>query len=407
MRDEGQTLFVLEQLQPAWLAGRARQLSYFLCTRVLATLALTLPFLVMRFSAIARLEVLAAGGVAGMVFGAIDFGLAQRIRGERRANQRFWISVLGVIVLLIGLGVFFRFLGLPYSPLPGFYLVAAGFAFCTAADVRSQDVKPAHSIRWSPRLAGQRGMDGLVGLVAIGLAFVTIVFAIALVKDGWRIARLTSFDWKFFVMLGGTLAVGTVVWAWRRPAPVARNIARTLALALAGASVLDATRRGATAALVAFAAIGGLPILLGVFRGFESTMIDPTRPRTSGAWFWLRAPLAAAMVAGLAAIVGVVALAYGSPVPFAASPGELLRVIFEASFLGATVVFLRFGGFTGVRHFVLRALLVRAGNLPPKAEAFFTSIVQGALMQKVGTGYRFVHALLLEHLASLAPNARR
>ena len=63
------------------------------------------------------------------------------------------------------------------------------------------------------------------------------------------------------------------------------------------------------------------------------------------------------------------------------------------------VAFFRFGGFNGLQHGVLRWLLLRSGHLPPKPGQFLDRAAQLALLQKVGFGYRFIHALLLDHLA--------
>ena len=140
---------------------------------------------------------------------------------------------------------------------------------------------------------------------------------------------------------------------------------------------------------------------IGVFSGFGSTMIDPARPQHAGFWFWLRVPVVAFFVVGLIMTMpGLMVL--GMDWTQLEMQGHLGSTALVALSVGAgcgLVAFFRFGGFNGAQHFFLRWQLARSGDLPPKAESFFNHAAQLALMQKVGLGYRFVHALLLEHLA--------
>jgi hypothetical protein len=128
------------------------------------------------------------------------------------------------------------------------------------------------------------------------------------------------------------------------------------------------------------------------------------RARRTGLWFWLRVPVLAFLGAGLlVAIPSFVGSGSSWPKMTAAQRWD---EVWQALVLGAgfgLVAFIRFGGVNGVQHYFLRWQLVRSGHLPATPEAFFNHVAKLALLQKVGFGYRFIHALLLDHLAARPP----
>lgn len=54
-----------------------------------------------------------------------------------------------------------------------------------------------------------------------------------------------------------------------------------------------------------------------------------------------------------------------------------------------------------IQHRVLRRQLQRAGAVPPRYECFLDFAADHVLLQRVGGGYRFIHALLLDYFAAL------
>ncbi len=54
-----------------------------------------------------------------------------------------------------------------------------------------------------------------------------------------------------------------------------------------------------------------------------------------------------------------------------------------------------------IQHQVLRRQLQRAGAVPPRYERFLDFAADHVLLQRVGGGYRFIHALLLDYFAAL------
>jgi eukaryotic-like serine/threonine-protein kinase len=66
------------------------------------------------------------------------------------------------------------------------------------------------------------------------------------------------------------------------------------------------------------------------------------------------------------------------------------------------ILFLWFGGFEVLKHYVLRAVLSATGQLPLNLPRLLDHARGLNLMQRVGSAYLFVHRRLLEHLATSA-----
>lgn len=407
MQQHGQTLFVFEQLQPGWLGSR-RLAFYFLTTRLAAAVALAVPFAAWQRTTADTALILALGAFLGTVLGTLDLRLATRSRTKHQATIRF----VAIAAFLVGTAAawiaFFvlRDIGRAayYSSGLG-YLLAAGVAFCVSTDVRELDVKPAASVHWSWRRSLQ--LSRLA--VSIGVGFFVVFYLASLVValfagDAASFLRQSLGDGSF--ALGGAVAAVLVAVGWwrLRPERTPVNVAFAAALIVEGslvgiALVTPVAWFGPTITLIP-------ATVLAVFGGFTATMVDPSRQRPGGAWFWLRVPLQFAAVVGGLALIPVAIAVGGSFKP----TGEWVqRVLFMALIfpgLCALAAFIRSGGFNGLQHALLRWLLARSGELPRNAPALFEKAAQLALLQKVGFGYRFVHALLLEHFARRSSPSR-
>jgi len=62
------------------------------------------------------------------------------------------------------------------------------------------------------------------------------------------------------------------------------------------------------------------------------------------------------------------------------------------------VIGLAFGGDACIRHYGVRAGLVRAGAGPWRCEAFLEAMTRRLLLRRSGSAYLFVHRLLRDHL---------
>lgn len=412
MKENGLTLFAVEQLQPGWLAGARSQFGYMLITRLLAALALALPMLFREMNPVIRVACASLAVGVGLVFGGLDFTLLRaRSAPVDMGSRRFWwllLSLLGIGALWVPLVLNIEALKEPRSPALSFglvYLVMAAFAFCSPVDVRALDIKPSDTMRWSWRLALERFWVGVVGLNLLVFAIFGGAIITMLVQEGWRYAA-RDFQVPFFLgglaagLVGGLLAVRRL---WSR--------GRVFAACTGCACIAMGGQLGSLADRWDFPNLALILIQLavaafvGVFGGFVSGMVNPERARRSGVWFWLRVPVLAFAVVGLLMLIpGIVVLLQKA----SRFDAEALRVIGVPSLmlgLGAGLVaFFRFGGFNGAQHFLLRWLFSRSGHLPPRPEAFLNHAAQLVLLQRVGFGYRFVHALLLQHLATAPEN---
>lgn len=66
---------------------------------------------------------------------------------------------------------------------------------------------------------------------------------------------------------------------------------------------------------------------------------------------------------------------------------------------GMTVGFLYGGGQTCLQHFMVRILLYRRGSIPWNYARFLDEAAERILLQKVGSGYMFIHRRLRDHFA--------
>lgn len=403
MRRRGQTLFAVEQLQPDWLDGNGSRFGYFLLTRVLMALGLALPCWAMTAGQFLHVLPLVFMLMVGVLLAVIDFTI---FRWGMPETLKPWHRV---IILLIGVGFFPPLLPPLLASIPGFPgNLAAGesvmplgmfcFLFCacvtTLTDVKSRDIRPVDMIGWSWRQSGRRTAFVLLGLQwFLIFGFVETI----LLKDWAYAVREFGVGRSGFWpgVIAGLLAAGGIIWRWKYrewfPSVVVAGGLALLGGEL-GQSVAGSPPRGLLA-LTAF-----LACLSMIFGGLTSG-IDETRARRTGAWFWLKIPLLAgltvAVVIGGAAVgVGLLSGGRGSWQDLAMMAGV------GAGFFGL-VAFFRFGGFQGMQHFVLRRLLTRSGRLPAKPGEFFDQAVRLHLMQRVGFGYRFIHALLLDYFADM------
>lgn len=58
------------------------------------------------------------------------------------------------------------------------------------------------------------------------------------------------------------------------------------------------------------------------------------------------------------------------------------------------------GGATSLQHYLLRCLLARSGALPWRVQHFLDYATERAFLSRIGGGYMFYHRLLMEHLAN-------
>ena len=134
--------------------------------------------------------------------------------------------------------------------------------------------------------------------------------------------------------------------------------------------------------------------IIGLLLSFRATPDAASVRRTRA----LRLLTSRAARAGL--VVGLVALAAGV---FTTRQPTRLFELFAMGF-GLTAWFC--GGMDLFHHFLLRSLMVWEKVMPWRWEPLLNFAVDLALMRKVGTGYIFIHPLLLEHFADSVASPR-
>lgn len=198
-----------------------------------------------------------------------------------------------------------------------------------------------------------------------------------------------------------------VTWSWKGsrkgmllglPSGLLTGLISILALLLLYRGSIYIWVYGLTFWGLLFALVFGL--ILGLFGGLSSTVMNPDlhrRPEQGirvsgrnavrfGLVFFLIFGLIAGLIYGLIyrqLLTGLIfGLAYGLP-------GGLFGSLFG-------------GGMKYLQYYILRFLLWRSGVLPWHAVPFLEEATACILLQRVGGGYRFIHPLLQEYVASLA-----
>ena len=412
MKEHGHTLFAVEQLQPGWLGSTGRQFRYFMATRVIGTVGLALPFIVWDFTVLTRIVVAALATGLGLIIGGIDYRLARHPPVKNTCeSRRFWLlfgALPLVFACIIGTTSYFmdsKKLVPEWFTVALLYMGMAICAFCAPLDVATQDVNPTDTMRWSPRLGLQRTLAGLVGMSLVVVAIFSLGLIFSLIfhrKESW--SGLLAILVKKPVLTGELVAalVVTIVWVKTKPKLNAMSIAMATACLSFGAQIGATLVAKDSWSLIGYEVAPAL--LVGVLGGFATGMIDPARARRTGVWFWLRVPVLALLTAWL--VVSIPSFVVSHSPWSQTTTAQRWDEVWQSVVVGAgfgLVAFFRFGGVNVVQHYFLRWQLVRSGHLPAKPEAFFNHAAKLALLQKVGFGYRFIHALLLDHLAARTP----
>lgn len=378
MVQQGQTLFSVELLQPAWLASARQRVAYVLASRVAAAVVL---------------------GVA-------------------------WGAILGLLFSLPPLQA--RFGGLAGGPAPGFLQalgretsarVAFGAACGVATGLLCFPFEIARLNR--SRARAERGGPGRAALVFIVYAVLGTagcLLAVAAFPPFGRLLLGFRLLWgmAFALFLGVRAGRGSAdddigwhgvwQWGWRQ---AARNGAVGLAMGLLAGAVFhlagDPEAAGRTPALRYFplyALVGGF---IGAMFGGWCFTVPPSEPRPGEpAVRPLRSALRAVAIVAAVGGAGAALLLAVFPVLESARP-TVLALLQAAALVSVDVgalAFLWFGGLDLVLHGTLRLLLALSGATPLRLHRFLRYSVSLVFLRRAGNGYIFIHRLLLEHFAA-------
>ena len=127
-----------------------------------------------------------------------------------------------------------------------------------------------------------------------------------------------------------------------------------------------------------------LGLTFGVICGFRGPILQKTSKPNQGIWRSARNAMIFGLIFGL---IGELAGGFDSGLSFGIS----------SLFIGV----LSGGGAACLRHFSLRLMLSRMGDIPWNYAHFLDYAAEHLFLQKVGGGYTFIHPMLLEHFAAM------
>jgi hypothetical protein len=382
MTRQAQTVFLVERLQPLWLATPAARLQYALLDRGLAGLAGGL----IGVLALGVADVLLGGWISwvllGLLFGlvALFFGgqtgiemLQQRPTWRTIADALVGVLAGGLSGLLVG-GLVGGLGGVLVGVLIGGLLGALLGVLTGKPGVSVRQVFVIEQLRWVWSKAWRSALSGLVFGLAYGLAH-GLAYGL--------IARLVGH--MLVAGPGGVLVMGLSVWLGGAPSAILFGKPGGL---LVGALVF-----GLVFGLVGGVSGGPLTATIQVNQGIQRSA------RTALA-FGLAGALVGVLVVGLGGMLG----------GFIVGPSSFLVVVFVGALVFGLIFglggALSFGGYACLSHLALRLILSRSGSLPLRLVPFLDDCVERIFLRKVGGGYIFVHRLLMEHFASLYDGPR-
>jgi hypothetical protein len=345
MQRQGQSVFLIEQLQPDLLPTSAARMQYVLLDRLGWGLVILL-FFVMVFGLIGGL----IGGLEiGLVF-ALILGLGggvldASIRKQPRLTQLAANALLGGLVGALGSGLIVGLVGGlnvgPAGVLVGGLFGSLEGLFSGRPSVRLRWIMVVERLRWSWRKALRRALGGLIFGLVFGL-----------------VGRLAvGLEYGFNEGVGFEM----IIW---------------LGLALV------------------FGLFFGL--IFGLVGGLDSGGVTATITPNQG----IRRSARSASLSGLVFAL-VFALVFGLPFAPVAGLGSALLGGLLGGLGGGLLGGLAFGGYACLSHIALRLVLWRQGAMPLNYVRFLDYCAERIFLRKVGGGYIFVHRLLLEHFAGM------
>ena len=343
-----QTLFLVEQLEPAWLTTRAQRWAYVFSSRLLMGAALGLGAMCVAFLTPA---LVLYGLLQGIGATLLDGWRFKRSSRPSKRGMGWWLVSLHVTAAM----------AIPF---------VVGFVAGPDWQVSNGDAPFAAE----------------VFALFWGLLF------------GLRARRDLAQEIR---------TVETLTWSWRQAwkrGLLCATAGLALSLPVLGVCSLDTTNtRGGALALQLLLICGPLTTigaLLGAMYGGlgYGIVAEKTLPNQGIALSVRNSGLA-----GLAimAFLGTLLFLLFTLLNKGAPEAEQCRLALGAGVFFGLLAALWFGGMDVLAHLALRLVLWRSGEAPHNYPRFLDHAARLIFLQKVGGGYIFVHRLLLEHFAAL------
>jgi eukaryotic-like serine/threonine-protein kinase len=337
LQRHGQTIFLIEQLQPSWLPTQRERSVYVLASRLCEGLSFGI-ITVLIFHRVLQ-AVLLRGLFFALLFAAV-FALIDVLRVEsdlfRRGAGRAlagWQAMLIVLAVVPAVALTAEWLGQEEGWINGLFGLAYGPAWASRSALRSlsNDIQPVETTRWSWAAA-------LKGAGRVAVVIAALLIAVQVMPPDQK----ETFLRILLLSAPVVLLMGTIDGGLKRGVVEMKTIPNQ-GIRLSGQTAVR---------------IAGVVLLIGASAGLIDTV-------------WVRH-----------------------------DPQGMVDGLILGSLCGLFLALLK-GGLEVVRHGILRLLLSRKGYLPRHLVAFLDSAVDELrFLQKVGGGYIFIHRSLLEYFAA-------
>lgn len=370
-----QTIFLIEQLQPSWLASQRWCCLYLLGSRLtgmlfgglligfasgvvgvplfhLANMPISQPTGWLTFGLMLGLT----NGLLLTFLDGVRFELDHQPAIARKVTSPWRVGVNAIGVgLMFGLidGLIFRAFGGEIFGLIGG--LALGLLYGISIEIRASrhslgnDIHAIETLNWSWRSAGHgamigaiAGLLGTIGSWLVGLNEMLVKSLgqgpLIILADEWNLIMIAGVFSVIFLGTIGTIFGGVVV-----SQAVEANISPDQGIRLSSK----------------YALLSGLGF--GLISGLLTEL-----------FFWPLSGLDNGLKFGLASFI-----CFGG------------------------FAFLWYGGLEMIQHYTLRLILWQAGDVPYNLPAFLDFAVDHIFLRNVGGGYVFIHRLMMEHFASL------
>ena len=376
MQQHGQTVFMVEQLQPSWLATSRERVVYTLDSRLIVGLLYGLIFGAMWWYYLNPIVVgilLLFGFIFGLSVGLLD--VFRSVRGGQTGRPKTrtpWQSLKSVCI--VG-AVLFVALCVGLLTVQMLVLIDSG----------TSDIKEI------------RVLQGFTRAVTL-LGFVPFVPTFAIIWGVRKSQRTPGCDIQ---------CVETLAWSWR--AWKARCAPFLILGLVLGLVIVIVDRQPVTGAIVGMS-YGFIPgLLFGTIAGLTTGVEEMKTVPNQGIRLSMRCAIYGGLVVGMTTspVLGFVAVVIRSyyRTGNASAWHQLGLGLVDGLVLGLAVALIAgtwFGGLNVILHYFLRLQLYMKGRTPLNLVRFLDYAAKDLnFLQKVGGGYIFIHRMLLEHFAAM------
>ena len=401
MKQHGQSIFLIETLQPSWLTGTTWQWIYLVGSRLILGIILGL-----LFSVIFQPSWLALGLIAGLCIGILDaLSLASaRNLPDTPSRSVRWRSVLRILKIMVIVGLIG---GISSWLINSIYFVDVFWGIVNYGlfeELSTQGRWLFEDLLLSLRFWIE---DGIVLGAIFGLIF-GLRARWQKITDDIHLPETFIWSWRQ-ARLGGL--VGIVIWPaiqitydflnW-----IFDDISFALIPLTTGQSIQDIQYSLADRIVEGWYIVIGGPtlwlsyglrglIIVGLFFGLTAKIVEKM----------VRVNYKVTILASLLfAIIGAFIPWIGQDQVVYYVGGRFYnwKMALDGAMLAGMFAFVWYGGFDIIQHYTLRFILRHTSQLPWNLPQFLDHATDLIFLRKVGGGYIFIHRLLLEHFAKMA-----